>query len=301
MGDGSVAAEIQHGGDDGETKMIAEEEQPQATRRIVVALDASACGRAALDAATQLAVEMQAELQGLFVEDVDLLRLANLPFASEVPLPYAVPRQLDAASIQCAFRAHAEKVRHALAEAADRLRLRWSFQVLQGDVVRTSRAVAEEAELLILGWAETAASGSSHGAQRKPVAAAGLIVVIDEGSPSSDRVLRAAVDNRPGAIGRVAGAQSGGGSRRGSVAAAPDRRVPAAAAESGTRSSPCPHWTPVRSSGWRSGCGAGCWCCGVMYSASRNWTSWSSNSNARWRWCPEDGERLTREATQPLG
>jgi hypothetical protein len=174
--------------------MIAEEEQAQATRRIVVALDASACGRAALDAATQMAVEMQAELQGLFVEDVDLLRLANLPFASEVPLPHAVPRQLELASIQCAFRAHAETARHALAVAADRLRLRWSFQVLQGDVVRTSRAVAEEAELLILGWAETAASGSSHGARRKPLAAAGLIVVIDEGSPSSDRVLRAAVE-----------------------------------------------------------------------------------------------------------
>jgi hypothetical protein len=173
--------------------MIAEEQAP-ATRRIVVALDASACGRAALAAATQMAVEMQAELQGLFVEDVDLLRLANLPFASEVPLPYAVPRQLEAASIQCAFRAHAEKVRRALAEAADRLRLRWSFQVLQGDVVRTSRALAEEAELLILGWAETAASGSSRGAQRKPGAVAGLILVIDEGSLDSDRVLQAAAE-----------------------------------------------------------------------------------------------------------
>ena len=174
--------------------MIAEEEEAQATRRIVVALDASACGRAALAAATQWAAETQAELQGLFVEDVDLLRLANLPFASEVPLPYAVPRQLEATSIQCAFRVHAERVRRALAEAAGRLRLRWSFQVLQGDVVRTSRALAEQAELLILGWAETAASGSSRDGLRKPGAAAGTVLVIDEGSPGSDRVLQAAAE-----------------------------------------------------------------------------------------------------------
>jgi nucleotide-binding universal stress UspA family protein len=174
--------------------MIAEEEDAQATRRIVVTLDASACGRAALEAAAQLAAESQAELQGLFVEDIDLLRLANLPFASEVSLPCAVSRQLEPARVQCAFRAHAEKVRQALAEAADRLRLRWSFQVLQGDVVQTSRALAEEAELLILGWAETTASGSPTSSQRKPTAAAGSILVIDEGSPDSDRVLQAAVE-----------------------------------------------------------------------------------------------------------
>ena len=174
--------------------MTAEEEDAQATRRIVVTLDASACGRAALEAAAQLAAEFQAELQGLFVEDVDLLRLANLPFASEIPLPCAVPRQLEPARIQCAFRAHAERVRQALAEAADRLRLRWSFQVLQGDVVQTSRALAEEAELLILGWAETTASGSSHRSPAEATAVAGSILVIDEGGPDSDRVLQAAVE-----------------------------------------------------------------------------------------------------------
>jgi nucleotide-binding universal stress UspA family protein len=174
--------------------MTVREDEQQGARRIVVTLDASACGRAALEAAAQLAAEMQAELQGLFVEDVDLLRLAKLPLASEIPLLCAVPRQLESTRIQCAFRAHAEKVRQAMAEAADRLRLRWSFQVLQGDVVRTSRALAEEAELLILGWAETAASGLSHGAQRTPIAVAGSILVIDEGSPNSDRVLRAAVE-----------------------------------------------------------------------------------------------------------
>ncbi|MCU0978540.1 MAG: hypothetical protein MUF25_05155 [Pirellulaceae bacterium] len=174
--------------------MTVEEEEQQGTRRIVVTLDASACGRAALEAAAQLAAEMQAELQGLFVEDVDLLRLANLPFASEIPLPGAVPRQLEPARIQSAFRAHAEKVRQALSEAASRLQLRWSFQVLRGDVVGTSRALAEEAELLVLGWAETAASGLSSSARRKPSVAAGSLLVIDEGCARSDRVLQAAIE-----------------------------------------------------------------------------------------------------------
>ena len=170
--------------------MSAEEEETPVARRIVVTLDASACGRAALETAAKLAAQMQAELWGLFVEDVALLRLANLPLASEVPLPCAVPRPLEPVRIQNALRLHAERVRQALAEAADRRQLRWSFQVLQGDVVRTSRALAEQAELLILGWAEMVASGVSAGALR---AATGSILVIDEGPPGGDRVLRAAV------------------------------------------------------------------------------------------------------------
>ena len=218
-----------------------------------------------MEAAAQLAAEMQAELQGLFVEDVDLLRLAKLPFASEMPLPCAVPRQLESARIQCAFRAHAEKVRQALAEAADRLRLRWSFQVLQGDVVRTSRALAEEAELLILGWAETAASGLSHGAQRKPIAAAGSILVIDEGRPDSDRVLRAAVEFAQVKLGELLVLSPAAEVGEWCAAGAPDRPIPAALRRSVRDPAVAQAGQRGRSSGWQSGCGADCccWCCGA--------------------------------------
>ncbi len=167
--------------------MTIEEEQD--ARRIVVAVDASPCGRAALEAATQWAAQVRAELQTLFVEDVDLLRLASLPIANEVPLSYAIPRPLGVAGLECAFRVHAEQVRRALAEAADRLQIRWSFQVQRGDLVRTSRALAGQAELLIVGLAETA--GTTPCERR---ASAGSILVIDEGSSSSDGVLQIAAE-----------------------------------------------------------------------------------------------------------
>ncbi|MBK7177644.1 MAG: universal stress protein [Chloroflexi bacterium] len=58
-------------------------------QRILVALDASPHSLAALEAAIDLAERLDAELQGLFVEDINLLRLAQLPFARELryPLP----------------------------------------------------------------------------------------------------------------------------------------------------------------------------------------------------------------------
>ena len=52
--------------------------------RILVALDASPYSHAAIEVATILAADLRAELQALFIEDIDLLRLAALPFTREV-------------------------------------------------------------------------------------------------------------------------------------------------------------------------------------------------------------------------
>jgi nucleotide-binding universal stress UspA family protein len=48
-------------------------------RKILVALDASLGSRAALRAAADLAAAMEAELSGVAVEDVELLRFAEAP------------------------------------------------------------------------------------------------------------------------------------------------------------------------------------------------------------------------------
>ena len=53
-------------------------QKPQ-MRRILVAVDASPHSLAALDAALRLAADLEAEIIGLFVEDINLLRLAGMP------------------------------------------------------------------------------------------------------------------------------------------------------------------------------------------------------------------------------
>jgi len=47
--------------------------------RILVALDATEDSLTSLDLATRLAAKLRAELEGLFVEDINLLRMADLP------------------------------------------------------------------------------------------------------------------------------------------------------------------------------------------------------------------------------
>ena len=61
-------------------------------RRIVVAMDMP--GAIAVTTAVELARTLEAELLGLFVEDVQLFDLAALPFAGEVGFPSATCRVL---------------------------------------------------------------------------------------------------------------------------------------------------------------------------------------------------------------
>ncbi len=157
-------------------------------RRILVALDSSSYGLAALEAAAKLAVEARAELEGLFVEDINLLRLAGLPFAQEVTYPSAAPRPLDVTSVENALRDRADEVRRALAEACHRVSVRWSFRVTRGPVTRTTLEAGAAADLLIMGRQSSTIAASRRWRLRR----AGTILVVFDGSEASQRALEVA-------------------------------------------------------------------------------------------------------------
>ncbi len=124
-----------------------------APRRILVALDASVGSFAALEAAADLAGRSQAELLGLFVEDANLFRIARLPSARHVGLPSGADETLDVRAVENQLRAVAARARSALEAAGRRMQVRVTFQVARGHVAREVALAAEEADLLILGWA----------------------------------------------------------------------------------------------------------------------------------------------------
>ena len=117
-------------------------------RRIVVAADASAPGRAALDAAIRLAQRLEAELEGLYVEDINLRRLAELPVAREFRFAGAAR---DAAAIAEDLRNEAMRLRRAFEEAASRARVQASFRVAEGQIEHGILAEGGAADLLVIG------------------------------------------------------------------------------------------------------------------------------------------------------
>ncbi len=130
-----------------------EQNEALTIRRILVALDASYHSLAALEAAAELAASLQAELQGLFVEDINLLRAAESPVAREVQYPFATAARLDPKRMERALRAQAAQARRAIAKCCDQRRIKWSFRVVRGRVASKVLEAAREADLLSLGKA----------------------------------------------------------------------------------------------------------------------------------------------------
>lgn len=141
---------------------MSEEGLEPAIRHILVALDASPHSLAALEAAAELAAGLKAELLGLFVEDINLLRLAELPFAREMGVFSTTRRRLDILEVERELRAQASRARRALAIAAGRAQVPWSFRVARGVIAAELLTAASEADLVILGKVGWSLTGRRH-------------------------------------------------------------------------------------------------------------------------------------------
>jgi nucleotide-binding universal stress UspA family protein len=119
--------------------------------RVLVALDASPHSRAALKAAAELAADFQTEILGMFIEDINLLRLAQLPCAREVAYATRGIRTVDSQRLERALRTQAAQLQHMLATVAQGRNVPWSFRVGRGNVAKDLLAVAEEGDVLVLG------------------------------------------------------------------------------------------------------------------------------------------------------
>lgn len=155
-------------------------------RRILVTLDMSPLGTAALEAAARLAIDLRAELQGLFIEDANLLRLAGLPFAKEIDDASGVLRPLDTAAMERTLQAKAERVRQAIEQMARRSSLRWSFRISRGNLAQTLLTESREADFFLVGR-QTISPGVSPARRRR-----GPVMFIDEGTHASQRVFETA-------------------------------------------------------------------------------------------------------------
>ncbi len=161
-------------------------------RRIVMALDTASSVLPAIEAAAGLALGLNAELAGLFVEDERLLRFAGLPFAREFGFASARARPLAPASIEHALRAQAEQLRRLLAATAERLSFAWTLDVVRGEVPRSVLARTGASDLLVLGRSEYAWPGARRRldpAQRFPALAAHPVAVVFDGSATALRAL----------------------------------------------------------------------------------------------------------------
>jgi len=130
--------------------MVAPDSSPR-IRRILVALDTSVDAEAALEASVRLAALLEAELVGLHVEDVNLVRLAQHPESYEVEYFSARRRLLPGPELERQLRLQVARLRRRLTRIAGRLGVRSSFRTARGRVAAELLANLEEADLVVVG------------------------------------------------------------------------------------------------------------------------------------------------------
>ena len=129
---------------------MKKEAQKARRQRIAVILDASGHGHRDLELTLAIAAALQAEVEGVFVEDSDLLSLAALPFLREVRGVTLNEEQVSEARLRLELRGLARQARKSLESTALRHGVSCSFRVWRGSAGAEILTAALEAEMLSL-------------------------------------------------------------------------------------------------------------------------------------------------------
>ncbi|MGP9831592.1 universal stress protein [Marinobacter sp. NSM] len=132
--------------------MTAEQQLPvEPVGRVLILLDGSRLSLAALEAAADIAQARKAEVLGVFVEEVNLLRSAGYGFTREVGRSSGVSRPMDLAAIEARMRSLAEQARRSLERAMAQRGLAQALTLCRGRVADEVLNLARPGDLLVLG------------------------------------------------------------------------------------------------------------------------------------------------------
>lgn len=119
-------------------------------RRITVALRGEAAEAQLLGWAARFARETASELAGIFLEDIDLLHLAELPLAIEICRTTSVRRPVQAGELSRQLASQASAAEQVLARAAEEAGVAWSFSVARGAVTALLVKAVAEADVTLV-------------------------------------------------------------------------------------------------------------------------------------------------------
>ena len=122
-------------------------------QRILVAVDTSQPSRAALQAAVDLAGQLEGELVGMFVEDENLIRMAGISFTREIRQYSSAASKCTAEDIRRQLQVRARRAQQLVSRLAEQAGVPYSFRIERGQVNQALISAAGESDLITLGRA----------------------------------------------------------------------------------------------------------------------------------------------------
>lgn len=139
--------------------MVPESTPRAAHPPIVVAVNAPhRCGET-LEIAAALATSTGADLDVVFVEDANLLRLADLPVTREVDRLSGATRDIDSARMKLALQCEARQLRSELARIGRATAVRSSVRIVRGQILGEALAASTSVEVTFVHGARRALPG----------------------------------------------------------------------------------------------------------------------------------------------
>jgi nucleotide-binding universal stress UspA family protein len=119
-------------------------------RRVLLQIDMATHCHETVGAAIDITARLGGELQGIFIEDSDLLAVGELDFIHEFRLSSPTGHQLDRLTIEGQLRAMARSVQRQMERAASRRKITVGFRSIRGDIIRSGKEPFEDADLVII-------------------------------------------------------------------------------------------------------------------------------------------------------
>ncbi len=164
-----------------------------AVQSVLVAFDDATFGHEAIEAAVNLAADLEAELQGLYIEDDMLLQIAELPFVQEVTTGSGTVRPIDAQSMQRAMQNKAELVRRVLEHWAKSAQIPCSFAVARGRAMRRTLLARTDSDVIFFGCRSHAPTVRRPMGLRPKSVVRPLLLLIDQSARGARALTAAAV------------------------------------------------------------------------------------------------------------
>lgn len=181
---------------------------------IVVAINAARRCAKTLELATALASSVGADLEVVFVEDANLLRLADVPVTCEIDRVTGMSRQLDSRRMLRALRCEVQLVRRELTRLGKGTSVRTTVTVVRGHYLTEALAAAARGDVTFVHGARRPLPGDNGPATPMRPMAPGTanprtrrfdmrnpLWTLFDGSPASARALKVALvlsRNSPG-------------------------------------------------------------------------------------------------------
>lgn len=119
--------------------------------RILVALDASKANQNVLQAGIALATRLNARLNALFIEDIDLLHMAELPVVREVVYGSFAGRSINVIGMDRSMQIQSARLRKLVETIARQHQIEITFDVLRGNVAKMLCDASRQTDLMVIG------------------------------------------------------------------------------------------------------------------------------------------------------